>query len=1134
MLSPGSSKAASCAANSLVTISKVIRCTLARAEKILYSTKIQIDSSSINPQLKMLQARSIFQRKIFEARILLSRLLVLLRWSKTMHMARNDSIVNNLFSGPEIHVQKTFYEINQYVSKSRLKSFQDTILASNQTQTPENDFQMQKNSILRLHQQFFDLFMKGVPKRIKSISKIGKHLVFVAPGEYSFILKSDKHGNLQLSSFRINVPKDFHFSKEMIISHTKLLVISTNQINMALARIDRVLHSFYLYCEFAKLVKSLCDNQANYPICCEGSTSIPPSIKIVFPPLFGSLSSFRLSIQMGKLIVSSVGTIYLPPASEDDSLYPLDTFIRVGQTYDTNVSDVSNSSDSCTACNKPTNAQILNHHQLSFVLKKDFGPPDVLLSFIRDTVLYTKLVKIWNTAIHAIRSVSFSYFDSHMIYNSKMSTFGRIEISLKKSNIITVSIDAWTGVIKLCFCDQANMGLPGMTFSCIEPEEISGLMSKVLTNFTVHKAVETVYGVKVPSNVFLKDPKLYSRYFSFAPDFSLHFHTDFGHPHVSIYDNYYNQYTSPDIVEMDSSTPISAWKLLERTLQSSKSLIFLLQTQKSLQESGIQSVRTGLMLDIILPMCRSCSLVINNHGWRLLYSHFNTFGRIKVPDLANSNKADGSNDFDVESLLMSNSISDLDDKAISEAINDYSSSQIELSTVIRGYSNLARSAQIVAQIITKLHQSRSNFFNIIMLSRRTMAIEPPYLSNSNEMILRFQNDAKNTLCLTFGKNMKYCGTCHEISFFEMNPTSIPEFQIRFLSLTPIQWMINSAIPNSNDSFALSSFINHSAIPFLKFFEIFANDKNKIINSNDMVSDNSYAIDNTSNRFVIMPLINTLMFCLVYKNKYTLTCRLKPFHSFYVFVPSTPSIFLIIPLSTVKKDLSYVQGRRYFEVSMANLEKMRDAIITFIDFYEEVVSLDYKLRGFSKAMDQVSFDFDGFHIFKIRLLISGKNFILLILNNNEASEILSKVTEHSGLDQNLLHGIHNTIKLFCTPPFCQNFENQQVQISIQKHYIYIFSLIRYLMEKINLPLSAVSKMLNSCHNEEDNYMGSISLLMNVEKSRSERFSLSFEKNPKNIAELKTRFIMNGMQPTEISSFDDLLVLINQQNTYLSVF
>lgn len=412
-----------------------------------------------------------------------------------------------------------------------------------------------------------------------------------------------------------------------------------------------------------------------------------------------------------------------------------------------------------------------------------------------------------------------------------------------------------------------------------------------------------------------------------------------------------------------------------------------------------------------------------------------------------------------------------------------------------------------------------------MLARRTLAIEPPYLSNSNEMLLRFQNDSKNILMLSFGKNMKYCGTCHEISFFEMNPTSIPQFNVRFLSSTPIQWMVNSIIPNSNDYFALSSFINHSAIPFLKFSEVFSNNFGNLEGNTK------------SNDFVIMPLMNTLLLFMIYKNNYTLVFRLKPFHSFFVFVPSTyPSVFLIIPLSTVKKELTFVQGRSYFEVQMSNLEKLRNTIVTFVNFYEEVVSLDFKYRGFLKTMEQVNFYYDSFPVVKMYILISGKSFKLYV-NSNEVTEIIGKITKNAGLDPFLLRGLFNTTKLLCSSPFCPEFDgqNQQTQVIPHKFITYVFSLVHFLMEKINLPLNVVSKMLNSFHQDKDNFMSSPSLIMNVEKSRSERFFLVFEKNPNDFSELITKYSLSTLQkPIIINSFDGLLVLINQQNANLSVY
>ena len=379
---------------------------------------------------------------------------------------------------------------------------------------------------------------------------------------------------------------------------------------------------------------------------------------------------------------------------------------------------------------------------------------------------------------------------------------------------------------------------------------------------------------------------------------------------------------------------------------------------------------------------------------------------------------------------------------------------------------------------------------------------------------------------------------------ELNPFSIPQFQVNFLSLTPIQWMIKSAIPNQNDSFALSSFINHSAIPFLKFSEVFSNNLIKKSGNEaigDLTLDDNYWSNSRSNDFMIMPLLNTLLLFLVYKNKYTFVCRLKPFHSFYVFVPSFyPSVFMIIPLLIVKKEQTTAQAaRRCFEIPMSNLEKMREAIVTFVDFYEEVIRLEFKLydslSDFMKKMDKVNFYYDNFQLVRLFITITGKEFILQI-NSKEVNEIISRITEKGGLNPLLLRGLFNTIKMFSSSPFVPNIDvsSQQQQMIPCGYLYYFFSLVRYLMEKDNLQLDVVSNMLNSLHIDTDHYMGTMTLVMNVEKSRNERFFLSFEKNISNFSELKTKFCSNGMQPTEISCFDDLLVLINQQNAYLSVF
>ncbi|OHT08433.1 hypothetical protein TRFO_23129 [Tritrichomonas foetus] len=1038
MSSPGSSRTIS---NPMIELDKLLRSTIIRAEKILSTAK--------NTNMSPFSCRANFLRKIQEVRILVSRLVVVFRWSKSINFT--DSI-NQMLTGPEVHFQTVFNEINSlfntFKTRSRSSPNNNNDIHHDFNNVNSNLSNMNNceiNNILNMNNSkrvlnfsnlfvsglnyktpakitidrkfaFSNLLLRDVPKRIKHVYFIGHHIFFIAPGEYSFVLKAYSFEKFKIKQYKVNWPRNFHIKDTFLLALTRLLQLFTAQINLTLPRIDRVLHSIYLCGIFLKIAKQFSDKQSNFPLTIESIYS--RCIKISFPPLYGNLSSFFMYIQMGKIIFTSMGTVYIPESTFANSLLPLETFSRFS-------TDVTKDAE-------------ITRRQITFTLDHNFANPELLLAFFRDIVFYTKFIKIWNTTIHAIRSVSFAFYSAKMIFNNNMSTLGRIEVFLNKMNLMTISIDSWTGIMKLCFSEYVGIDSKEMTFNFIEPEAISRLMSKVLTNFIIHASVDYAYGSKSPANVFLKNPKTYQRRFSFAPDYTLHIQSDFGHPRIFIFDKDFNQYTNPDIVEMDSSSMIYAWQMFLRTLKSARSLIFLLQTQKYLHSLGIRSVRSGLALELTLQSCKTCNITVNHFGWRLMFSPYFMIGITR-----------------------------------SEPIS-----------VIHGFGFSARAALLIAQIVATIQQSRSNVLNVIVLSRQTNAIEQLHQSVTYSFSFRFQNESKTTLYFSYGRYLKNCGIHREMNHLILNPCFLPHFQFVLARHSPLQNMINNIVKESTDGYALSSFINHSAIPLFRFLDIFCNPY-----LNDYNGD-----------FVVSNISTMAQFTLVYKKKFTLSIRLKAVHSFLIFVPTRfPNILLFLPLNIVKKETPF-PGKRYFEIGMNSLVNFKNVLIKFTTFYEEIEQLGFTYRAFSEKMDMAMFirDRDGIHI---KLYLKGNEFIPFIENNKDASENLKKLTFEAKLNPLMIRGIIRLVNAFSPNSEC---------------IVAIFNLIYQLKNELKYSIEIVINALLSISNDSE---GLITM-------KIDDYALGFEKG----STFKITYRKSGKEPEEIINIQQLLSLINQQDIF----
>ena len=942
---------------SLVQLSHVTGCVLRRAERNFSSTRNH-DSNDFG-------VRHAFLRKIEETRALVARLLIVFRWSKSM----NDSIYKFL-SAPEVKVQSSFTEIMEFLESKRFQK--------KEMQLNAKSIKVHSKIIMDKKQAFSNLLTYQIPTRIKKIIVTKNKIYFFAPHLYSFSLKANKYGAFKLNSFNVKWPKDFDISKQILIRFACLLNKFTNQINLILPRFDRILYNLFLIGQFLRGSKFFYKFSSDYPIRIE-RTHYLRALRLTFPSLYGPMYDFYFSIRMGHISISSRGVINVFKDSDVDSLLPFETFNRFNEMD-------SNEMNLCL---------------LTFAIPNNFNYYDILLSSMRDLVYYTKLSKIWKLAIHAIRSVSFAFFNLKMIFTPKSSTFGRIDVSLNDFVLMSITINTWTGMIQIIFDDIVGIDSIDFQVNIVDPDDLYTIISKVLANFAIHASVVRSYGYHYPSTVFFKNPKKYFRTFSFAPDFKLYIQTDLGHPHVFIFDNNFNHYTTPEIAEMDSSTIVVAWSLLCKALDSAKSLILLLQTQIYLRKFGFESVRSGNNLNINLTETRTCKVSINENGWSF--------------------------------LLMPSMTSGID---------------LQESTVIfTGKYYSERLSNMIADFIKNLQLYRSNCLNLITLSKQTQSLKSLHLTGDYQVICTFNNVHKTNLYLSYGDGLKSNDTHRDRKYFSVSQIFSPHAFCKLATFSALNLSVQSIIRKSPDTFALSFFVNQSAIPLLNFFELFGADKN----------------------FTVTYLSN-FCFSLICRNRFSLLVRIKPVHYFVFHLPSQIShIILLLPLSIVRSGPIY--SYRIADVKMENLPKLKEAIIKFTDFYHIIEHYHFRILSQTSMSPNPILTFIAKNYgLTFRVSLHKDSFDFSIDENQELSNNFKIISQNFGINAYLFQSLMNLVyKISHDKLYLTKISQLISTLKVQRNYT---------CDEIIKAINSVTVTPNRCFtisfsNETDDFMLSLS-------------------------------------------------------------
>ena len=281
--------------NNSIEVSKVIHQTLNHIE-------VQL-SNTLHTQQSDILKKTILMKKLAEAKILTSRLLVAYRWSKEGYSIESFNSIENDFSN-FIKLFKSKSKASNSIAARRDAEASHTAGHKNRSKNPL----LSKFTV-------FEFLSKGIPKEITYLNYSQMKLFIKADNIYCITLKCCNEGNdLKIKSLQINWPKKIvleeEFLKQIILLINKFLKEKTDSLFM----INKLLHRIYKIGIYVKHVMNLKQYTKTFSF---SILKIENGILLKFPPLFGVKNMFYFTLQDGLITIRTNEPLYCIPESDE-------------------------------------------------------------------------------------------------------------------------------------------------------------------------------------------------------------------------------------------------------------------------------------------------------------------------------------------------------------------------------------------------------------------------------------------------------------------------------------------------------------------------------------------------------------------------------------------------------------------------------------------------------------------------------------------------------------------------------------------------------------------------------------------------------------------------------------------------
>ena len=563
------------AQQALVDLPCVFRASIAAAERVLL--RASVGNARFGERAGLM-------RGLTEARVLIARFLVILRWSNKMSFT---DTVEDRFAEQEAKFAAFGSELQEVSARFKIPKSEDVVENSPVIEEPV--------ATVRVRDVFSKLFLHGIPKRMRYVGSAGRMICFSAPGEYRVVFKAAKTGVLRVSSFVVHWVKGFEMPSAIVVRLAALLRSLESNQGVLLHTLDRILHGVHVACLFAKIVREMHEKAGVFHATVTRAASDPRSVYLSYRDPIWHGGQFLVTMKRGMIICAAKNAI-----------------------YESNVIDGGEGE-------AELREQMYKKRMPIVRLDGTGYSVDYLLSHFRDLVCASSLHMVFITVTYSLRSLFSNFPCVKKTFSMAKATLGDITVSLQTQELLRLCVQQSTGHVRIEF---HNIFLPKTgAKKPITIEDVGQLYETVnvsVSNVLVNLVGVVLYGSTVNQYSAFHDTRSYYRSFSFAPDFLLSVTGKRGSPRVSIVDRSGKSYSLPEMVHMESQRFMNAWRMLVPVLICAKRFLFLAQLQRYLTELNINSILVAQYLEVEIAACRKCTVKMTENGWKVVFRPMTT------------------------------------------------------------------------------------------------------------------------------------------------------------------------------------------------------------------------------------------------------------------------------------------------------------------------------------------------------------------------------------------------------------------------------------------------------------------------------------------------------------------------------
>ena len=502
---------------------------------------------------------------LFKTRVIVLRLLATFRFLKSPYLELLEKSKENAEKNEKRHRNIDYREIISRIKEHPLSPLPKI---PKEMRFIEEKTKFKKNKILN----FAKLFEREIPDRLKNFKINGNVIIFIVPNEYTLIIKRKTDQKFFIKYFTVYFSKFSRNMERTIKQLTCVLQSYMKDPSLCLAKIDRLLHSIFIYGIMGKVVEKMAKMKTSFPYRISYNNVW---INFDFAEGFGAQRRLILSQFKGKIIFSCPAPLYIPNEDLPEVFIP-------GTVYATPHTFALPSEGSANL-----NSRVV---YLEIPLEE---PTTASFDYCMDILIFTRLINCWNPLMKVLTCYGATFVTPVLRWIKNASSLSRIEVNAGTTLLMTIHVDVTTGAVIVNFAGReitmqnfvdwtTQPSFPYTLFNIIF-DLIFKTRSRFSYRMDLHKNFQSGY---IAINV------------SPCPNFVVFYESKLGVPRLLIFDKEGNQYETPETVELKNMSVRMSWVYVDTLSGCIKKILFIMEVERICKEKGIKTSRAYTRLRI--------------------------------------------------------------------------------------------------------------------------------------------------------------------------------------------------------------------------------------------------------------------------------------------------------------------------------------------------------------------------------------------------------------------------------------------------------------------------------------------------------------------------------------------------------